>query len=228
MEKLVAEAGVVAAKKPNLLEWRVDFFDAIADTAAVVECAARIKRAAGGIPILFTRRSSKEGGQMIALSEEEVVAMYRAVCASGHVEIVDFEMNNDEAHVGQLREFSQAANVQLILSFHDFERTPSMAELKQRFARADEFGADIAKVAVMPQNMNDVLTLLTATLQASEQLRIPVVSMAMGALGAVTRLCGWNFGSAMTFAVGESSSAPGQMPIEDIAAGVKMLRKALG
>jgi 3-dehydroquinate dehydratase I len=76
--------------------------------------------------------------------------------------------------------------------------------------------------------MEDVLTLLTATLQASRQLEIPVVSMAMGPLGAITRLCGWAFGSAMTFGVGESSSAPGQMPIEDLVAGLAIARKALG
>lgn len=89
-------------------------------------------------------------------------------------------------------------------------------------------GADIAKVAVMPRDMGDVLTLLTATLQSSRKLGIPVVSMSMGGQGTLTRLCGWAFGSAMTFAVGENSSAPGQLPVEDVEAGLAILRKALG
>jgi len=86
----------------------------------------------------------------------------------------------------------------------------------------------VAKVAVMPRSMEDVLTLLTATLQASQTLDIPVVSMSMGGLGSMTRLCGCAFGSAMTFAVGQGSSAPGQMPIEDVAAGLALLHKAFG
>jgi len=58
-------------------------------------------------------------------------------------------------------------------------------------------------------------------------LRIPVVSMSMGRLGAITRLSGWAFGSAMTFAVGENSSAPGQLAIEDVDTGLALLQKAL-
>ena len=89
-------------------------------------------------------------------------------------------------------------------------------------------GADIAKVAVMPRAMDDVLTLLQATLQASRTLEIPVVSMAMGGLGTLTRVCGWAFGSAMTFAVGDGISAPGQMPIEDVEAALAVLRRGMG
>lgn len=227
-EKLLSEAAVVAAKKPDILEWRVDFFEGIGDTPQVVELAARIKQAAPGIPLLFTRRSSREGGENIALSEAQVIGLYGAVCASGHAEMVDYEMGNEPAQVREVRELAKDNNVKLILSFHDFKGTPSLQVLGQRFDQAQQLGADVAKVAVMPHNMEDVLTLLTATLQASEKLDIPVISMSMGGFGSVTRLCGWAFGSAMTFAVGESSSAPGQMPIEDINSGLAVLRKAFG
>jgi 3-dehydroquinate dehydratase I len=226
--KLLEEVAAVAAKKPDILEWRVDFFEGIADAPAVAELAGRLKQLAGGIPILFTRRSSREGGEPISLTEDRVVGLYRSVCESGHVDLVDFEMGNDAGHVREVREFSRAAGIQLVLSFHDFQRTPPVESIVERFAQAQELGADVAKVAVMPQSMGDVLTLLAATLQASDRSRIPIISMSMGPLGGVTRVGGWTFGSAMTFAVGESSSAPGQMPIEDVAAGVAMLRRALG
>jgi 3-dehydroquinate dehydratase I len=225
-EKLLAEVAVVAAKQPDLLEWRVDFFNGIGDTPQVLHVLAELKQAAGGIPILFTRRCRREGGEQISLSESKVVELYRAVCASRCVELVDFEMDNDAAHVSAVREMSRAAGVQLVLSFHDFQSTPSVDELEQRFEQAQSLGADVAKIAVMPRSMFDVLTLLDATAQASEKLSIPVVSMAMGARGAVTRACGWAFGSAMTFAVGEGASAPGQLPIEDVRAVVEILRKA--
>lgn len=227
-ERLLSEAAAVAARKPDILEWRVDFFEGIADTDEVIALAAQIRRAAHGIPLLFTRRSVREGGERISLSEQQVIGLYRAVCAGGHADIVDFEMGSDPAHVREVRELSQACGVKLILSFHDFSKTPALDVLNQRFTEAERLGADIAKVAVMPRAMDDILTLLTATLQSSRQLGIPVVSMSMGGHGALTRLCGWAFGSAMTFAMGESSSAPGQMPIEDVEAGLAVLRKALG
>ena len=227
-EALLAEAAAVAAKKPDLIEWRVDFHDGVADARAVAELAGRIKQAAKGIPILFTCRWGREGGEKIALSQAEVVALYGAVCESGHVDFIDFEMGNEPDQVQQVREISRAHATQLILSFHDFQRTPGVEALSQRFAQAEQLGADIAKVAVMPRDMQDVLALLDATLQSSRKLRIPLVSMAMGGLGAVTRLCGGAFGSAMSFAIGQSASAPGQMPIEDLAAGLAILRKSLG
>lgn len=226
--QLLLEAAAVAARKPDLLEWRVDFFEGIADTAQVVALAAQIKRAASGIPLLFTRRSMREGGERVALSEQQVVDLYRAVCAAGQVEIVDFELGNEPAHVREVRELSRAHGVKLIASFHDFNATPALDVLNERFADAERLGADVAKVAVMPRAMDDVLTLLAATLQSSRKLGIPVVSMSMGGYGALTRLCGWAFGSAMTFAVGDKSSAPGQMPIADVEAGIAILRKALG
>ncbi|MDP3821792.1 MAG: type I 3-dehydroquinate dehydratase [Burkholderiales bacterium] len=226
-ERLLSEAAAVAAKRPDILEWRVDFFEGIGNTAEVVDVLARIKQAAGGIPIVFTRRSSREGGERIALSEGQVVALYRAACATGDVDVVDFEMGNHPTDVLEVREITRARDIKLILSFHDFHRTPPAEAIEQRFTQAAELGADIAKVAVMPHGMDDVLTLLSATLHASRELDIPLVSMSMGRLGAITRMCGWAFGSAMTFAVGESSSAPGQMAIEDVETALALLQKAV-
>lgn len=225
--QLLAEVQLVLAKQPDLLEWRVDFFQDIGRTDAVLALAARIRQAASDTPLLFTRRCEREGGEPISLSEDQVLALYGAVCRSGLVDCVDFEMSNDPAHVRQVREVSRAHQVQLILSFHDFQATPALDELNARFLQAQRLGADIAKVAVMPQRLEDVLTLLSATLQSSQNLDIPLVSMSMGAYGSLSRLFGSAFGSALTFAVGASSSAPGQVPIEDLRAVLDVVQKLM-
>lgn len=224
--ELAAEAAAVAALRPDLLEWRVDFFSAIADTSAVLAAAADLRQAAGAIPILFTRRSQREGGQPIALDEPQVIALYEAVAASGTVDAMDFEMGNDPAHVARVRALTRTRGLALVLSFHDFQRTPADADLDARFAQAQALQADVAKVAVMPQSLDDVHRLLGATLRASQALPIPVVSMSMGGLGAVTRLAGGAFGSALTFAVGSAPSAPGQIPIADVRTAVGVLQRA--
>lgn len=205
---LAQEAADVAAKQPDLLEWRVDFFEGLADAKAVAAALESIHAASGGLALLFTRRSSKEGGEPIAASEDQVLSAYAAACGSGRVALVDFEMGNDPAHVRRVREQSLAHGVKLVLSFHDFAGTPEAAVLDEKFALAQELGADVAKVAVMPRSMDDVLRLLAATLRASQSLRIPVVSMSMGGPGALTRLCGAQFGSAMT----SPSAAPPPPP----------------
>lgn len=224
---VLTEVQTVMAKKPDILEWRVDFFEEIGNTAAVIELAASIKKAAHGLPILFTRRSINEGGEVISLNEEEVIALYTAVCASRNIDIIDFEMSNDPANIIQVRAASKANDVKLILSYHNFSLTPELEFLNQRLRQAELLGADIAKVAVMPRHLDDVLTLLSATLQSSQKLNIPLISMSMGPYGALTRLFGWTFGSALTFAVGANSSAPGQVPIEDLNTVLAILHKTM-
>jgi 3-dehydroquinate dehydratase-1 len=226
-EQVLAEIAMVLPKQPDLLEWRVDFFQKIDDAAAVVAMAGEIRQAAGGVPVLFTRRSTKEGGEPIPLSEAQVVALIEAVCARRLVELVDFEMNNDQHHVAQVRAASKACGIGLVLSFHNFQSTPPQAVLCQRFAQAQQLGADVAKLAVMPQRLEDVLSVLTATLESSQKLEIPVVSMSMGGYGAITRLFGGFFGSAMSFAVGATASAPGQVPIEDLNTVLGILQKSM-
>jgi 3-dehydroquinate dehydratase-1 len=225
--QVLAELALVLPKQPDLLEWRVDFFAAIDDNAAVLELAAAIRAAAAGIPVLFTRRSTREGGEPIALSEEQVVALIAAVCASGTVDLVDFEMNNDPTHVTRVRAAARAHGVQLLLSFHNFQSTPTQEVLCQCFAQAQALGADVAKIAVMPQRLEDVLAVLAATLESSQKLAIPVASMSMGGYGALTRLVGGMFGSALSFAVGATASAPGQVAIEDMNTVLEILQKSL-
>lgn len=227
-EKLLAELALVLPKRPDVLEWRVDFFEQIGDAAAVIRAATAIKTAAGSIPLLFTRRSTLEGGEPIPLSEAQVIALYAQVCQSKAIDLIDYELANDAAHIAHVRQAAQANGIALVLSFHNFSYTPSLQTLLETFLRADQLGADVAKVAVMPRDLDDVLTLLRATRAASSKLRIPLISMAMGPLGAVTRLVGGVFGSALTFAVGAAASAPGQVPIEDLNTVLAVLNRSAG
>jgi 3-dehydroquinate dehydratase-1 len=227
LDKLLAELDIVLPKKPDVLEWRVDFFEQISDTAIVIAAAEAIKEAAGSVPLLFTRRSTLEGGEKIALNEDQVIAMYTAVCQSKHIDLIDYEMVNDGANIVRVREAAKTNGIKLVLSFHNFSYTPALETLAAKFLTADQLGADVAKVAVMPRDLDDVLTLLTATRQASKKLRIPMISMSMGPLGAVTRMVGGVFGSSLSFAVGAASSAPGQVPIEDLNTVLGILQKSM-
>jgi 3-dehydroquinate dehydratase-1 len=218
----------VLSKEPDLIEWRVDFFQEITNMQAVLQTAAKIRQIAGDIPLLFTIRAAKEGGQPIALSEEQIVELYAAACKSKNIDLLDFELGNSPDHVRYLRKVSVETAVKLILSYHNFEFTPSPESICFKFKEAESLGADIAKVAVMPNKLEDVLTLLSLTMEAQNYLEIPVISIAMGEYGSLTRMFGWVFGSAVTFAVGEKSSAPGQVPIEDLKTVLAITQKGLG
>ncbi len=226
-DALQVELSEVLAKVPDVIEWRVDFFAAIADANAVLQSARELRRLAGDTPLIFTRRAAHEGGAPIEVGEDTVVAIYEAICASGAVDFIDYELSQSAVNLAKLREVSRTHGVGMIMSFHDFAGTPSIDEMVAKLAEAAGQGADIAKLAVMPRSAGDVPALLQATCIASERLPIPVITMSMGGIGAISRLGGWIFGSALTFAVGASSSAPGQIAVDDLRAGLKMLKRAM-
>jgi 3-dehydroquinate dehydratase-1 len=227
-EHLLQEAAIVVAKQPDVIEWRVDYFGAIGDTTAVLDTGKALRAAIGDTPVIFTRRSSREGGESIAIGDEDVVRLYDAVGASGLVDFLDFEMGNDAEHLKRVVTNAHAQKTRVILSYHNFGYTPGLEFLVQRFLEAERLGGDVAKVAVMPRDRNDVLTLLAATAQAEAKARIPLISMSMGPLGALTRMVGGLFGSALSFAIGAGSSAPGQMPIADLKAVYSIIARARG
>ena len=78
-----------------------------------------------------------------------------------------------------------------------------------------DLGADIPKIATMANGAQDALKLLAAT---EEMSRIhsdkPLLTMAMGREGSITRLAGELFGSAITFCSLEAASAPGQVQVK--------------
>ncbi|WLP60068.1 type I 3-dehydroquinate dehydratase [Bacillus pumilus] len=215
-EELLHEVEVLTEKKPDVIEWRADFFHHLHDKEQVIETLKRMVEKAKGIPVLFTIRSKKEGGESISLSEDEKVSLLVELCSTQLVGAVDYELMHDVAHIQQVSQAAKKNGVILIVSYHDFQRTPDVDRLVELLINAQSVGADIAKIAVMPRSYDDALTLLSATSNAEKQLSIPVISMAMGEYGAFTRMVGGLFGSVMTFAVGKESSAPGQVAIQDL------------
>jgi 3-dehydroquinate dehydratase-1 len=225
--EVLVELANVLGKKPDIIEWRADFFENITNIDQVIVLANKIKEMADDLPIIFTIRSIREGGQPIALSDSEAIELNAAICSNTSVEYVDCELSNLPEHFQQLRKVAHKNSTRVIASFHNFNCTPSREILHQKFTQAEEYGADVAKVAVMPKNLEDVLTLFHVTLEAKNRLTIPLITMSMGGLGAVTRMFGGIFGSTVSFAVGQGSSAPGQVPIEDLSTVFRIVNKAM-
>jgi len=224
---ILDEVAAIIPKQPDLLEWRIDFFEAIGDSKAVIDTALSIRQAASGIPVLLTRRNATEGGQPLSIAEPAVIAMYVAACEAKCVELIDYELSNAPEDLTLLRKVSKANGIAMIMSYHNFQMTPDAATLDEKFAAAAKLGADVGKVAVMPQNERDVLDLLAATSRARDAFDLPLISMSMGGIGSISRIMGWVYGSAATFAVGKSSSAPGQIAIEDLRAALAVVRQGV-
>lgn len=227
-ESIFSELKKILLKNPDIIEWRVDFFEDIGNTDDVVRIGNRLKEIAGATPIIFTIRAVREGGQQISLSEEDIVNLDIAICRETAIEYVDYELSNQLEHMKQLKKAAMLYHTKIIGSFHNFDRTPSKELLAQKFTEAEQSGADVAKIAVMPQCLEDVLVLLEATLAAKRRLTIPLITMSMGGDGAISRIIGGVFGSSLSFAVGAKSSAPGQIPIEDLRTALAIVERSMG
>ena len=212
--RLLDQAAQLAGLKPDLLEWRIDSYDGVGSADDCLAVLAALRSTIGDIPLIFTCRIHSEGGAR-ELPQKHRRNLIKYAIRSGHVDVVDIEMRNEPAFIESVKTECQAAGIPLLLSYHDFEKTPEVDFICETLAQARNLGADIVKMAVTPDGYNDVLTLMEATLKARrEAVEIPIVTMAMGAVGGITRIAGGLFGSDITFAMGEDASAPGQIPIQ--------------
>lgn len=210
-EEILAAAEALAEVPHDVVEWRADFFEDVFTFSRVEELLAGLRGAIGDVPLLFTFRTKKEGGER-EITPEDYAELNRRVCGTHLADLVDAELFTGDALVeGMIRE-AHACGVKVIVSSHDFQKTPEKAELLRRLLRMQELGADLPKLAVMPRKTADVLTLLAATREmAEEHADRPIITMSMKGTGLISRLCGEVFGSAMTFGAAGQASAPGQM-----------------
>lgn len=213
-EGIAAQARALADLPLDMAEWRADWYTDAKDCGKAVETAAQLREALGDIPLLFTFRTAKEGGAA-RISEAEYVQLNTAVARSGYADLIDVEVCSFAGVArGIIREV-QSAGVKAVASSHDFDKTPPKEELLGRLHYMKELGADIWKIAVMPNCGRDVLTLLDATLTVREEPDSrPVITMSMGSMGTVSRLAGEVFGSSVTFAAAGKASAPGQVNVD--------------
>ena len=198
----------------DLVEFRVDFYKDLLHKNALLSLLKDLRRVIQK-PILLTYRSKKEGG-CVQLTDQQYIDLITNVCQSHCIDLVDIELMSGNTLVYQLIEIAHQNQVKVILSNHDFDKTPTDIDMRQVLEHMEIMGGDIYKMAVMPQTYKDVIRVLNVTLEMSHKLKQPIVTMAMGELGMITRMTGELTGSSMTFASAGKASAPGQMSVHDL------------
>jgi len=163
---LLEQARAVHALGPDVVEWRADSFEDL--SAPSVHAAARELRAIlPAEPIIFTLRAREEGGAR-PISSDTRSAVILDIVRAGLADLVDVELFNGPRFIEPLLEAARTHAVRVVLSFHDFQRTPGDEVLQAKVAEMARLGADIAKVACMPQDPADVLRLLHVTYLARQ------------------------------------------------------------
>lgn len=213
-EEIINQALSFKEVRYDVAELRIDFYQDIFNKDKLL---TMLKKLRGVIeqPILLTYRSKNEGGE-IQLQDNEYQALVENVCESGYIDLIDIELMSENALVYQLVGIAHQYQVKVVMSNHDFHKTPSDEEMIDRLEKMESFDADICKIAVMPQNKNDVVRLLNVTYTMSRKLSKPLITMSMGTIGVISRICGETFGSSLTFASKGKASAPGQISVNDM------------
>ena len=214
-EEILRETRRLEEAHTEMIEWRVDAFENVESPNAIREILNEMKHIIKESILVYTFRSKNQGGCK-ALSAADIYDIHQVAAESDVVDFIDveyFEAKNPQKEIAMLRE----RGAYVIASHHDFEQTPDTEVIRMLLEQIRESGADVVKLAVMPQNMWDVLHLLEETNRFHENHPdYPLITMSMGAKGGISRVAGEFFGSCVTFGAGGQASAPGQLPVKQL------------
>lgn len=212
-EEIRTEARNIPAIAPDAIELRVDAWDFVEETGKALSMIGEVRTIVGELPVILTCRGHWEGG-VKKVADEKKFLLYKEAAEAGFVDFIDMELAYGDGKIREILAMLEPTSIPLIISCHDFEKTPSKEMIFSLLAAEIRAGAQVAKFAAMPRCEEDVLSLLSATLMARRQYPdVPLITMSMGESGAMSRITGGLFGSDLTFAVGSKASAPGQIPV---------------
>lgn len=214
-EEIYKQAALAVHAQADLVEWRADFYGNLFSETELSETLQGLSDRLGQIPLLFTIRTSDEGGNL-PISTEDYVNINQRVSETGMADLIDVEFFKNPDAMKELVKGLQKRGSKVIASSHDFQKTDDQQRLIGRLEALQYSGADIVKMAVMPESTQDVTRLLQVTRQFALSSDLPLITMSMGEIGAMSRMTGEIFSSAVTFAVAGEASAPGQMPVEEL------------
>lgn len=200
----------------DVIEWRVDFYEDVYNIDLVKNTIKSLSNIIEEIPLLFTFRTLKEGGQK-DIETSYYIELNKEISKTKYADLIDVELFMGDLVVKDILNIAHQYNNKVVLSNHDFTKTPRKDDIIYRLRKMQELGADIPKVAVMPKSKGDVLELLSATVIMSENYaNTPIITMSMSNDGVISRISGETFGSALTFGAVEKQSAPGQINVRDL------------
>ena len=216
----------IADTDAEMVEWRADYLaeqpriargvliTRLPEADRIVALASILRVLVAPKPLIFTWRTIAEGGDGSPLGDGNYEAVTQAVIRAHAASVVDVEVRHPASL--QLIAAARDYKVPVIGSWHDVAGTPSENAIVRTLALIEEAGVDIVKVAVTARRESDATTLMNATAERVDDARAPLITMAMGEWGLVSRVLGHMFGSAATFATVGAPSAPGQPELAEL------------
>ena len=127
-EEIISEAEYLKDLKLDLVEWRVDHYEGVEDLDKVKNILSALRDKVGDLPILFTFRSKKEGGER-EVSDEYYADLNKKIAETKMVDLIDVELFTGDEIVKDIVEFAHQNGVKVVMSNHDFFKTPEKEEI---------------------------------------------------------------------------------------------------
>ena len=199
--KLIQKAD---AHKPDFIEVRLDYLTSN-DFISEIPLSSNI-------PLIATNKSTLQKGKFSGTETERQKILIDAARNGFTYVDVDLGTPNQTELISKLHE----AGAKVIVSFHDFEQTPSLSKLDMVLDEEVALGADVCKIITTARTVKDNLIVLDFVSQASKKVRL--VCFAMGELGKHSRLVSPVFGAFFTFASLDEKrkTAKGQLTIPEM------------
>jgi 3-dehydroquinate dehydratase type I len=196
----------------NLIEFRLDHLEKNYRMSDLISSTR--------LPRIATNRSANEGGKFRGEETNRVQSLLQA--AEAGCEFVDLELAME--NLGSIIRKAKRLGAQVIISYHDFQRTPDLQELRRILEKQMNLGADICKIVSTAKEQSDNLRILEFVFNASRKTK--VVSFAMGKLGVISRVLSPIYGASFTFASVErgAESAAGQLTLDEIRNTYRLMR----
>ena len=202
------EKALIAIKEVNrwadLIELRADYLKRV-KLSLLLENRRK--------PFIVTNRRKEEGGKYKGEERKRLTVLQEAIDLGA--DYIDVELASERSSLQGL--IRNKKGTQVILSFHDFRRTPSLKELQSLFGQMVRSGADVIKIVSFARSWEDNLTILSLIPFAKARRR-KIVAFCMGEKGKVSRLFSPFLGAAWTYASLSrvKASAPGQLTVREM------------
>jgi len=193
----------IALKKSDYAEVRFDFLK----IEQIPEALETIKKDLD--KIVCTLRPKAEGGKFLG-NEKERIAILKLIAEYSPF-LLDVEFNTLKKDSSLVR-YLKSTKTKLLVSWHDFKKTPSSAELKKKMNQMIKFSSNV-KIVSTAKSTDDSNRMLELY---SKKGRNNLISFAMGDLGRISRILCLYLGSPYTYVSLGKAVAPGQFSVDEV------------
>ena len=192
-----------ALKKSDYVEIRFDFLKTEQIPNALDAVRSELGRA------VCTLRPKTEGG-MFEGNEKERISILKLISEYNPF-LLDVEYNTIRKNKN-LEKYLKSTKTKLLVSWHDFKKTPDFANLKNQMKKMSKYSSTI-KIVTTAKSVNDATRVLQLY---SKKGKMSIIAFSMGDAGRISRILCLYLGSPYTYVSLERPIAPGQYSVDEV------------